>query len=246
MRKVLLGVSALILSMTTFADNKFGIGIGTGYSNSIYKGADNKTYPMPLMDIDYGKLYIKGATVGYTVYQDDIFAASLFLNPLGGFAVDGEDLASGYDGIDDRDFQSMFGIRVDAKTGVYGIRTGLSAQGGKEGSEFKLSAFKPIYVNDKLVVVPSIHLKGYTKQFTDYYFGVTSEEANRSSSINSSYDADAGYSFGVNLSAEYSLTDNIALMSFLGIEKFSSEISDSPIVESDVLFLMGVGAKYYF
>ncbi|WP_367172324.1 MipA/OmpV family protein [uncultured Cetobacterium sp.] len=35
-------------------------------------------------------------------------------------------------------------------------------------------------------------------------------------------------------------------MSFLGIEKFSSEISDSPIVESDVLFLMGVGAKYYF
>lgn len=246
MRKVLIGLSALLLSLTTFANNKFGIGIGAGYSNSIYKGAESKVYPMPLMDVDYGNLYIKGVAIGYTVYQDDVFAASLFVDPLGGFAVDGNDLATGYDGIDDRDFQSMFGVRLDADTGIYGIRTGFVAQCGKEGGEAKISAFKPIYVNDKLVVVPSIHLKGYSKDFTDYYFGVSSEEALNNRNIHAKYEADAGYSFGVNLSAEYTLTDNIALMSFLGIEKFSSEISDSPIVEDDVLFLMGVGAKYYF
>ncbi|MGL5209115.1 MipA/OmpV family protein [Cetobacterium sp.] len=265
MKKILMGLLALTLSATMFAEtgsgaelvdsifkgtsdtgNKFGIGAGVGVSDSIYKGAEDKAYPMPLLDINYYDLYVKGATIGYSFYRDDAFAASLFVDPLAGFAVDGADLARGYDNIDDRKFQAMFGIRLDAETGFYGVRTGLSAQVGEHGGEGKISAFKAYRVDDKLTIVPSIHVKGYSGDYTDYYFGVTSDEARRNSKIDRAYKADAAYSIGLNLTADYRLTDNVALMAFLGVEKFSSEISDSPIVDDGVLYLVGIGAKYYF
>lgn len=248
MKKLLIGLSTLALSLTAAASNKVGVGAALGYSDSIYKGAENEAYPIPLLDINYGNFYVKGIALGYTFYQDDAFAASLYLDPLGGFAVKGSDLGNGYNAIDDRDFQAMFGIRLDADTGIYGIRTGFTAQAGEEGAQVKLSAFRPYHVNSKLVLVPSIHIKGYSSDFSDYYFGVTSEEKNRSGNdkITNSYEADAAYSYGVNLTAEYSVSHNLSLVGFLGAEKFSDEISDSPIVEDEVLFLLGAGAKFYF
>ncbi|MGL4989412.1 MAG: MipA/OmpV family protein [Cetobacterium sp.] len=249
MKIVLMGLLALTISATSFAENKFGIGVGMGISDSMYKGAEEKSYPMPLLDINYGNLYVKGVTVGYQLFKDDTFAASLFLNPLGGFSVEGQDLESGYNKIDDREFGAMFGVRVDAKTGFYDIRTGLSAQIGENGGEGKINAFKTYRATDKLTIVPSIHMKGYSGDYTDYYFGVTTEEARRvgNEKINREYKADSAFSFGANIALDYKLTDNVALMAFLGVEKFSSEISDSPIVEDDgILYLMGIGAKYYF
>lgn len=246
MKKILFAFAALAISITTLAADKFGVGAGIGITDSIYKGTDTEAFPMPLMDINYGDLYVKGITVGYTVYRDDVFAASLFVNPLGGFAVDGADLAKGYDNIDDRDFQTMFGLRLDAKTGFYGIRTGLTAEVGEHGAEGKASLFKIYNVNDKLTLIPSVHVKGYSGDYTDYYFGVTSEEARNNSKIDREYKSNAAYSVGFNLAADYKLTDNVALMAFLGVERFSSEISDSPIVEDGVIYLVGAGAKYYF
>lgn len=266
MKKILMGLLALTLSSTMLArevvseaelvesiykgdgdtGNRLGIGLGVGFSDSIYKGADDRVYPLPLLDINYYDLYVKGITVGYQFYKDDAFAASLFVDPLAGFAVDGADLARGYDNIDDRKFQAMFGIRLDADTGFYGVKTGLLAQVGEHGGEGKLSAYKAYRVDEKLTIVPSIHVKGYSGDYTDYYFGVSSDEARRNSRIDGAYKADAAYSVGLNLTADYRLADNVALMAFLGVEKFSSEISDSPIVEDGVLYLVGIGAKYYF
>ncbi|WP_297596250.1 MipA/OmpV family protein [uncultured Cetobacterium sp.] len=246
MKKFLLGLLALTITMTTFSDDKFGIGAGIGISDSIYKGSNEKAYFMPLLDINYGDLYAKGSTLGYNLYQDDVFAASLFVDPLAGFSINGANLATGYDGIDDRDFQIMFGLRLDAKTGFYGVKTGLSAQVGEHGAKAKASLFKPYNINDRLILIPSIYIKGYSGDYTDYYFGVTSEEARNNKNIDKDYTANAAYSVGVSFIADYKLTDNVALMAFLGIEQFSSEISDSPIIEDGVLYLIGVGAKYYF
>lgn len=248
MKKILMGLLALTLSATALAENKFGIGLGVGVSDNVYKGTKDKVYPMPLLDINYYDLYIKGVTVGFNFYKDDTFAASLFVDPLAGFtlAVEGSNLADGYDNIDDRKFQTMFGIRLDADTGLYGVKTGLTAQVGEHGGEGKLSMFKAYRVDDQLTFVPSIYIKGYNGDFTDYYFGVTSDEARRNSKIDKAYKANAAYSMGLNLTADYRLTDNVALMAFLGVEKFSSEISDSPIVDDSVLYFVGVGAKYYF
>ncbi|WP_297598760.1 MipA/OmpV family protein [uncultured Cetobacterium sp.] len=246
MKKIILGLVALSMATTTLAENRYGVGLGIGVSDSVYKGADDESYPMPLLDINYGDLYIKGITLGYKLYQNDLMVTSIFVNPLAGFAVDGADLAKGYDNIDDRKFQTMAGVRVDSHPIFYGVRLGALAQFGKHGAEAKLGAFRPYSVTDRLILVPAVHVKGYTQDYTDYYFGVTAEERDKNRNIKEEYTADAGYSVGATLTADYKLNDRMALMMFVGVEKFSDEIADSPIVEDNTLFLVGAGAKYFF
>lgn len=248
MKRVIFGALALSLSTMALAENKFGIGAGVGVSNSIYKGAEDKAYPVPLLDINYGNFYIKGITPGYFFFKGEDLSLSVFLDPIAGFPIKAKDMGNGYTNIDDRDFQAMVGLRADLNTGIAGIRTGASVQFGEHGSEAKISAFRPYSINDQFSLVPGIHVKGFSGDYADYYFGVTSNEVNRSSrdNLTREYKADAAASIGATLTAEYKYNEKFSLIGILGVEKFSSEITDSPIVNDDPLFIASIGAKYFF
>lgn len=248
MKKIIFSILALSLATTAMANNKVGVGLGAGVSNSIYKGAEDKAYPLPLLDINYGDFYVKGITAGYTFFKGEDLSLSAYLDPMAGFAIKSDDMGAGYRNIDDRDFQAMVGLRADLNTGIAGIRTGATVQFGEHGSEAKISAFRPYSMGEKLVLVPSIHMKGFSGDYADYYFGVTSEEVRRNSNdaLKSEYKADTAFSFGTTLTAEYKMTDKLSLVGILGVEKFSDEITDSPIVDKDPIFIASIGAKYFF
>ncbi|MGL5702972.1 MAG: MipA/OmpV family protein, partial [Cetobacterium sp.] len=173
---------------------------------------------------------------------------SAYLDPMAGFGIDAEDMGAGYRNIDDRDTQAMVGLRADLNTGIADIRTGATVQFGEHGSEAKISAFRAYSLGEKLVLVPSIHMKGFSGDFTDYYFGVTAEEAARSNrdNLKSEYKADTAFSYGANLTAEYRVNEKLSLIGIVGVEKFSNEITDSPIVDDEAIVLASVGAKYFF
>lgn len=248
MKKIIFSILALSLATTAMANDKVGVGLGAGVSNSIYKGADDNAYPVPLLDINYGNFYAKGITVGYTFFRGEDLSLSAYLDPMAGFGIDAEDMGAGYRNIDDRDTQAMVGLRADLNTGIADIRTGATVQFGEHGSEAKISAFRAYPIGEKLVLVPSIHMKGFSGDFTDYYFGVTAEEAARSNrdNLKSEYKADTAFSYGANLTAEYRVNEKLSLIGIVGIEKFSNEITDSPIVDDEAIVLASVGAKYFF
>lgn len=248
MKKIILSILAMVLSTVVLAENRYGIGAGIGVSNSIYKGAEDKAYPVPLLDVNYGNFYIKGITPGYFFFKGEDLSLSVFVDPMAGFPIKAKDMGHGYTNIDDRDFQAMIGLRTDLNTGIAGIRTGASVQFGEHGSEAKLSAFRPYHINNKFTLVPGIHIKGFSGDYTNYYFGITSDEVHRSSTdkLTKEYKADTAYSFGANLSAEYKYNEKVSFIGILGVEKFSSEITDSPIVNDDPLFIASIGAKYFF
>lgn len=248
MKKVLIGLAAILASTTVFAENRYGVGIGAGVSNNIYKGDKTQAYPIPLFDVDYGNFYLKAATLGYRFYKNDKLSTSIYIDPLAGFPIKGKDMKNGYKNIDDRDFQVMGGIRLDAETGIYGIRTGLNAQFGEHGAEGRASLYKMYFANNKLTIIPGIHFRGFSKHYTDYYFGVTSKEVERSSrdNLKNEYKGGTAYSYGAVITLDYKLAENVSLDSFFGIEKFSSDISDSPIVERDWMYMIGGGIKYFF
>jgi outer membrane protein len=246
MKKIIFGILAMSLSTMALAENKYGVGLGVGVSNSIYKGADDKAYPVPLLDINYGNFYIKGITPGYYLFRGEDLSVSAFIDPMAGFPIKAKDMGVGYTHIEDRDFQAMVGLRADLNTGIAGIRTGASVQFGEHGSEAKISAFRPYNINDKFTLVPGIYVKGFSGDYTDYYFGVTSEDVAKNSNIDREYKADAAASVGATLTAEYKWNEKLSLIGILGVEKFSSEVTDSPIVNEDPLFIGSIGAKYYF
>ncbi len=248
MKKFFFGTLALSLSTITLAENKLGIGAGIGFSNSIYKGAENKAYPIPLLDINYGNFYVKGITPGYFFSRGDKLSLSAFLDPIAGFPIKAKNIGNGYNNIDDRNFQTMVGLRADLNTGVSGIRTGASIQFGEHGSEAMLSAFRPYSVSAQFSLVPGIHIKGFSGNYVNYYFGITSDESNKSSrdNLNKKYKADAATSIGATLTAEYKYNEKFSVIGILAIEKFSNEVTNSPIVDDTPLFITSIGAKYFF
>ena len=247
MKKMIFCALALTISNLALAENKFGIGAGIGVSNSIYKDTEDKAYPIPLLDINYGNFYIKGITPGYFIFKNEMISLSTFINPISGFPIKAKDIGEGYTNIDDRDFQAMIGLRADLNTGIAGFKSGASIQFGKHGSEAKISLFRPSKISDKLTLIPGIHIKGYSRSYTNYYFGVTYDEANRSSKDNllKEYEAKEATSIGATLSAEYNYNEKLSFIGILGLEKFDNEITKSPITNDNSLFLVSVGMKYY-
>ena len=248
MKKIIFGILAMTLATIALAENRYGVGTGVGVSNSPYKGAEDKTYPVPLLDVNYGNFYIKGITPGYTFFKGEELSLSVFLDPLAGFPIKAKDMGDGYTNIDNRDLQAMVGLRADLNTGVAGIKTGASVQFGEHGSEAKLSAFRPYNINNKFILVPGIYVKGFSGDYSDYYFSVTSDEVNKSriDKLTKEYKADTAYSIGINLSAEYKYNEKVSFIGILGVEKFSNEVTDSPIVNDNPLFVASIGAKYFF
>ncbi|MGL6063477.1 MAG: MipA/OmpV family protein [Fusobacteriaceae bacterium] len=245
-RKIYLIGAILTVSTVLMAEgNRIGVGAGVGYSTKMFKLEESKANALPLLDIEYNDIYIKGLTIGYNLHKNDNFTMSLFLDPMSGYAVKGKKMEAGYDKIEDRDTQAMFGAEVEINTGVRDVRTSISFQGGEEGGSGKWSLYRA-FKAEKFVIVPSVFVSYFTSDYTDYYFGVSSSEALKNKKINKSYDAEAATSVGVALAGEYNFNEKLSLMMFLGVERFSDEIKNSPIVENDVIFMGGLGAKYYF
>ncbi|WP_319202531.1 MipA/OmpV family protein [uncultured Ilyobacter sp.] len=248
MKKILTAILILAAAPISLlaSENNLSIGGGAGIGTSPYKGVDYDDFFVPYFDITYNDFYLRGVELGYNMYQEDAFALSLFANPMGGYKVDASDLSSGYDNIDDRDYQIEGGIKMVYDTSWYDLKLGGFASLGEEGGSLGAFAFKSYFLTDRFTIIPKVYIKYLSEEYTDYYFGVTQTEANRNSKISSSYSPEQSYTFGIDLGAEYIVTEHLSLIGFFGMEKLSEEICDSPIVEEDILYKVGVGAKYTF
>ena len=119
----------------------------------------------------------------------------------------------------------------------------VSFSGGERGVKAGASLVKP-YNFGSFTLIPSVSATFYSEDYTDYYFGVDGDELG--GKIRDTYSPNSAYSLGINLAAEYYLTEKITLLAFLSADKFSSEVGDSPIIDNSTLLKMGVGAKYSF
>ena len=141
----------------------------------------------------------------------------------------------------------MLGVKADFNLSNIDMRGTALLQTGEHGSKARLSVFKVISV-DKFKIIPSAFVSYFTSDFSDYYFGISEKEVLRGSGskITEAYEAEGAFSAGIKLTGDYSVNDRLSLLIFLGAERFSDEIKDSPIVENSTIYSAGVGAKYFF
>ena len=246
MKKTVLTLLGILAICNTVAAANIGVGYGT--TREIYK-SDEDDYFLPLIDIEYNNFFLNASTgnsirLGYNVYKDDFYALAIYIRPFGGYEVESSDMKDGYKSIDDRDHQFMGGIGFKAYTGFYEIELGGTIEYGKEGGMGSLGLYRTYVITPKLTLIPSVNFTYYESDYVDYYFGIDSGELG--GSIKDTYDGEDSYRYGLSLSAVYNFTDNISVVGSTGINKLSNEISDSPIIENDVIYYFGVGIVYTF
>ena len=246
MKKIALILCGIILAGQSIYANSIGVGYTT--RTSIYK-SDRENSFLPMVDFKYDNFFIKGATVngmsiGYNVYEDDFYTLSLYVKPFGGYKISSGDMDYGYKSIDSRHRKIMGGAEFKVYTGIYETELSTSVDYGKKGGNILVQLTRPYFVNSDLVVIPSVNFAYFNSEYIDYYFGVNKDETG--GSIKNYYDGKAGYTFGVNLTGRYRVTDSFSVLGFVGVNKLSSEIENSPIVDDDVMYFAGTGIVYTF
>lgn len=220
-----------------------GIGMGTTNINNFFR-SDTTTIPMPIIELKYDNFYVNGFDFGYTMINTDELTLSLFVNPFDGYRLKSKDMDDGYKSIDSRKYQVAGGISFKYNIDFYDIRAIASVSGGEYGAKGRMKFIKPFSLTDKLHIYPSLGANLYSKDYTDYYWGIDKDELG--GKITNDYNPDFGYSGSLELAAEYYLNERLTILAFMSAERFSSEIGNSPIIDNNTLIKMGAGIKYNF
>ena len=92
-------------------------------------------------------------------------------------------------------------------------------------------------------IIPRVELIHQSKGFANYYYGVSTSEANP---LRPAYQAGNALNYLLKVRWGYAVSDNWLLTGSVGYEFLDSEISNSPIVSEDGLWSLNLGVAYNY
>lgn len=234
----------LFLSSVILANNNFSLGLSSGVSSSIYKTKDKQdSFFLPNLDIQYKGLSIQGDELSFSFWENESLSLSVTNNFFSGYPIKGKDLEEGYENIKKRKLQIMSGLALD-----YGFLENnyisLSSVFGSHGNKTSLELSKHMNLGNTVVLATSIYGNVYSRNFSNYYFGITSEEAKQNSAINNSFSIKETFSAGISVALEKKLNSSFSIYTFGTYEFLSNKIKESPIVKNGYFWTAGGGLKY--
>lgn len=223
-------------------DGFFALGLGVGYGSSIYVGGDDEATLLPVVLAQYGRFYIDGESIGVELYEfnDVYFYGSLGLDRWSDDRDDSDRL---------KDMRSLdtaamlrLGAAWETSWGELDFSVAQDVANAHDGTEVALS-FAKEYRFGNWSIEPYVETAWVSDKVADYYFGVTATDARAN---RRQYTADSAWLYGLGVFAEYPLGDTASLFSGVGMEFYSSDITDSPIVDEKKSFEAFMGVAYSF
>lgn len=241
-------LATLIASAVPFAqaENSLSLGAGVAVTESPYKDYDRDVLPIPVINYESDSFWFRGLGAGYYLWNDeaDKLSITAYYQPLQFKPGDSDDVR--LRSLDKRKSTLMAGLSYVHNTADYGfLRTTLAADtlNNSNGVVWDI-AWLYRYISGNLVLTPGIGVQWNSEKQTDYYYGVSGREANRSGLP--AYDADNSWSPYLELSAAYRLTDAWSLVGMARYNRLSDEITDSPMVDKSWSGLLSAGVTYRF
>ena len=239
----------LLLVINIYAQDKkqkVTIGAGPYIQTQPYKGVDDIVLPSPFFYYNDGLFYAKWTRFG--VYflgskSDDFsWAFSLTAEPrVYGYKASDSSFLSG---MDERKNSLESGVAFSAQIDKVFVDAMLLSDIFYEqdawifqtevGYELKLGKFD---------IYPSVLVTYQSSKFTNYYYGVKSNEARVS---RPQYTPNAGVQLELQTYIQYPITDKLSTLINLHAQKLSSQATASPIVEDNYIYSGLVSLIYTF
>jgi len=121
-----------------------------------------------------------------------------------------------------------------------GIRSYFDVMGRHKSNRSKVEISYPVELN-RGFIIPAIEFARNTRQYNDYYYGVTPSE---STNTLPAYNPEASWSPGVKIKMGYRISTRWSLRGRIGLEFLDDEIAGSPLMEDDKLWSLSIGADY--
>ncbi len=227
-------------------NNKLNFGIGYVTTGKLFHSEKTSSSESitPTIDARFASFFIKGANLGYDIFHNPLFSASIFFNGTGGYKIKPEDMEEGYKSIHERKSQPAIGGRVAVAIPFVGVDASGNYQIGEHGSNTRIEVAKFFPLSKRFFAGPVLSVSRFSSEYVNYYFGV--EENEVGGKIKNSYSTNSANAYGYGVACKYFLTTNFVASGSFGAQTFSKEISDSPIVKNKTLTFGVLSLQYKF
>ncbi|WP_114765049.1 MipA/OmpV family protein [Vibrio rhodolitus] len=235
---VIIGLGLLLSSGAVYSQAKYknfsfvGAGVTSGQSVFSDQGARVGVDPYLFHNSDYG--FIDGSLANYSILPWLGISGNIRLSEV---SDDFDDIPSG---IDDRDSSAEVGVTL----GTVGARiTYLHDVSNKhDGYEVQLHLGRAFETPlQQLTVSPFVQVNYRDNKLSQHIYNVSASES--SASGLAEFEADSTWVYETGVIALYDITDSL-----LGISKleFEHHASESPLIQNDIGWKLGVGVVYQF
>ncbi|DAB29566.1 MAG TPA: structural protein MipA [Sulfurimonas sp. UBA12504] len=219
--------------MAEDSKQKVTIGAGPYIQTQPYKGVDDILLPSPVIFFDNGLFYVRWSRAG--VYflgekkEDYAWGFSLTIQPRTyGYA------ASEIVGMHTRENTFEGGVAFSAqKDKAYIELMALSDVMGRYDSWIFKTEAGYDFEYGKFSFYPSLIFIYQTAQFTNYYYGVETDEVNAQ---RAAYVPSEGLQIGAQTYIKYPLTNELSALINLRVDKLSQEAINSPLVDEEYIY----------
>lgn len=222
--------------------------VGAAFSHKTlpYKSYDSINGVWSMVGYNHGKFYVRGTEAGFTVWEKGPhqIATSLTYN---NFEFNPKDTSNRrLQELDKRKSTVMLDVNYlyTSPGGVFKAKTSWDILGRSDGFLADVSYRYPLALKKDFKVYSGIGVEWANKNYHDYYYGVSNQEALRSGL--SPYKAGSGFTPYLVLEARYDVSKSLSFFAAGRLNFLSEEIKDSPMTSSSATTSVGIGAEYKF
>jgi outer membrane protein len=254
--RALFSILVLVTSLPLFAQDEpasqtpppspvqWSLGLGVVSSPRPYVGTDNSVLVIPLVQLEYKKLYVQGIRAGFHLFEkgDVVFDVRARIVFAGLDPDDSPEL----DGIIERKSSIEGGFALDWSLGKYLLSATaftdlLGRSGGQQvGLDFSRAW---TFARKRWGLTPSVGVVWQSSDFVDYYVGVTPEEARPG---RPPFQGESAVNFRASVFAYFALPPRVIFVGTVRVQHLDNEISSSPIVDKSRGYSGLLGVTYRF
>lgn len=225
---------------------KWSVGLFTAAGDTEYKGDDTRAIVLPFVSYISDRFYFSGLETGYAVLGDK--ELSLFAILSARLDYYQEDDSYIFQGMGDHNPSMDAGLKLRYNNDIYTLECGAKADMLGVSNGYELFAdiskeYNGIFGFEKLNFEMAGGLEWRNDDLNDYYYGVEQKYA---TATREQYDADGGLNYNVGVKFSYHLDEHWTIFNGYQANFLSGEISDSPLVDKDVVVTGALGLIYSF
>jgi outer membrane scaffolding protein for murein synthesis (MipA/OmpV family) len=265
---LLLSFNALSAEPDYSEEDHILVGIDMVYDSGLHQAQDGFFYPDLNFDIRQGKMFAKGNTFGYDLFEGSRASFSLAIT-RGEHFLDLDTINDPnnplYYGLEDkkRAIEAGFIYKYRSRVGLVSFEYYKDYSDAHDGLRTVFRITRPIPNNEGLVMTPSLFVNYYSRKFNRYYYGVT-EEQNRKATLQAyglvndttlsryenitrrEYQPKNSAQLGVDINLRMPLTEEFSVTGYLSYEDIVGEAFRSPLVEDRKHYRAKIGLAYTF
>ncbi|WP_227431195.1 MipA/OmpV family protein [Psychrobacter sp. I-STPA6b] len=230
--------------LTADPEAKLSVGINAVMTRSVYDTKDTQVHILPSLFYDNNRVYARGNQIGAYLTKDNNKRISAYAQ-LNGTPFNPDDAKGNLAQLDERKRSIVVGAEYLHTTPIGGFRIQAAhdVSGNSDGNMGRIN-YVAKYSRDNFTAYPSVGFEWYDKNYSNYYYGVSEQEAKRSGV--DAYQAKQSFRPYVNLSARYEINEHFAGFANQSFTYLPDAQYDSPMVKNRTEAKTTIGLLYNF